>query len=381
VRWLPDVGVLVALALPALAGCEDAPVQHPDAEEVGVLVAPVAVLDEARGDVRFRPVTTAAWVDVGTGQDLRPADSVQTMERASAAVRFVEGGAVARLGPSTTLRVPEQPPEVTRLAHLSGRLVARVDRESGRRMEVSLPPGTLVLEPGAAGEDDAVEARLHVASGRTEIAMVEGEAVLRRERGGELRVERESFVAVDDRGEVVDEGALGDPVILVSPAAEADVRTRRKVEFEWEPHPEAGAYRLEVIDSGGTSTAVEVTDRGTSLALDSGEYRWTVRGLIDSRPLPASEPRGLSVVVDRAPPRLELSHPTAGEAVRGAEVTVAGVTEPGAVLEVDGRRVSVQGDGSFRVQHPVPRGLVNLVVRVADDLGNARVVSRSVVRQ
>jgi hypothetical protein len=60
---------------------------------------------------------------------------------------------------------------------------------------------------------------------------------------------------------------------------------------------------------------------------------------------------------------------------------VVGRTEPGALLDIDGRSSIVAADGSFSVEHPLGVGLTNLVVRVADDLGNARAVSRTVLRE
>lgn len=372
---------LGALTL-VLVGCSD-PGNHADGEARTTThasaVDPVATLAEARGDVRHRAARTGAWADAEPSLGLRPEDLVQTMANGRATIRFVDGASAA-LDPNTTLQIPQQPPEVRRLEHLSGRLVARVSGQDGQRMEVELPPGTLILDPRDAADDRAVVAQLNVEEGQTRIDLVEGRGVLRRERGDELRVDTASYVALDDEGTVLEEGALGDPVQLLEPAAGAVVQVRRRVELSWRPHPQAELYQVHLEPEEGEPILAEVTEPRVALDLPSGVYRWTVRAYREERGYPPSEARVFELEVDRQPPRLVLSSPAAGATVEGAAVTIAGETEPGARLEVDGRPVDVGSDGRFRTSHPVPRGLVNVVIRAVDSVGNQRVVSRSVVR-
>jgi hypothetical protein len=89
----------------------------------------------------------------------------------------------------------------------------------------------------------------------------------------------------------------------------------------------------------------------------------------------------LTVDLDQAAPPLSLDSPAPGATVSGGAVRLAGRTEPGAKLSVQGRELSVGPDGNFSTTIPMPRGLTNLVVAAADDLGNSRVVSRAVLRE
>jgi hypothetical protein len=80
----------------------------------------VAELAAADGDVRWQRVAGGAWTRVASGKRLRPAEAVQTMGGAHATVTLPRGGASAELGPLTTLRIPEQPPELRRMSNLRG---------------------------------------------------------------------------------------------------------------------------------------------------------------------------------------------------------------------------------------------------------------------
>ena len=93
----------------------------------------------------------------------------------------------------------------------------------------------------------------------------------------------------------------------------------------------------------------------------------------------ASEPRTFRVVVDNHPPGLTLSAPAEGATVEGPRLRIAGITEPGAVIEVAKIQVVVDASGAFSVFVPIQRGLSNFVISTRDDLGNQRRISRSVV--
>jgi hypothetical protein len=384
------VGSLAGIALLALAGpaCEGgsasaaghAPGTGQD-ESPGVV--PVAELAAADGDVRWQRVADGAWTRVASGKRLRPAEAVQTMEGAHATVAFPRGGSSADLGPLTTLRIPEQSPEVRRLSHLRGHLTARLKGDGPvERMEVQLPPGTLFLQRADEGSAGDAEARVDVDEGRTAISMLRGSGRLQRSGGEEITVAPARFIEVDDEGRVTDEGQVGPKVVLRSPEDGDHVRVRRTVTFAWEPLPEAQRYRVELVGAGGVARALEVPRDQSTVAVDveAGTYRWRVRALREDRPLPAGPARTLTVAVDREPPLLIVRSPEDGMTVTRATVRVVGRTEPGATVAVDGTPVAVSAAGAFSVAHPIDQGLTNVVVQARDPAGNVRTVSRTVVR-
>jgi len=381
------LGFTIAVAILIFAAaCEEpaAPDVEPEGEEATETEAAqplsVATLMQTRGDVRAQSAASATWTKAGPGLPLAPNDSVQTMEESQAMVVFEETGAVARLGPMTTLRIPAQAPDSSRLRHISGTLTARVE-EGGRQVEVELPPGTLRLDPPADSGEEPVEAQLQVTEESTEIIMVRGGGQLAPRQGEAIRVRQSHFLIVDNEGTVQESGRTGEQVELVAPADGATVRTRSGVRFEWSPTA-AEAYLLEVTpESGADSQQIRAEGAGVVVDLPSGSYRWQVRGVIEGDPLPGGEPRLLSVVQDRVPPRLSVESPRASAVVRGPSVQVVGHTEPGATVRVDGSRIRVGADGRFRHAHALPRGLANVVIVATDDLGNARTIARAVRRE
>jgi hypothetical protein len=126
---------------------------------------------------------------------------------------------------------------------------------------------------------------------------------------------------------------------------------------------------------------VPAAEGGAAVELPSGAYRWTIAGVVAGEAMRSSAPRALVVDVDQTAPPLVVQTPLAGTTTQAGSVRVAGRTEPDAKVEVDGRPVVVDAEGAFSAAVPVPRGLTNLVVVAADDLGNVRAVSRTVLRE
>jgi len=370
-------GLLVACGDPAGVAMPDAPapsVETPDEPAV-------AVVQEARGDVRFSAAGSATWTPTTRGRSLAAADAIQTMEGATAGVRFHRDGSTVRLEPMTTLRVPEQPPRVTRLRHLSGRMVARLDPSAeDARLEVALPPGDLVIETERGADGEAyVEAQVEVSRDRTEIAMLHGRARLQRTEGGELEITQDRFVSVAPDGEVLDEGVSLPAPALLEPADGATERARAAIPLRWAPVEGATGY--EVFVQRGEDVVSETVEAPELAVGAGGAIRWWVRARNEEGAGHASAPRAARLEIDRTPPALSLTRPTHGAIVRGPRVTVSGATDPGATVEVNGHPAAVGEDGAFEASEPVPLGLTNVVIRVTDDLGNSRVMTRPVLRE
>lgn len=368
-----------------LAACgEDTPVAPADpvgAPEAAPL-PPMARVVAVSGDVRVRRAGSAGWVAASAGDALLPGDAVQTLGDSRAAVRFGEGGVTSQLEPGTTIRMPARDEHVTRLTHLAGRLIARVTPgQEGSHLEVELPPGTLVLAatPGATGEQ--VEARIDVSDTQTNIAMVRGAGRLRRPHGDVLEVPSERFVTVAPSGEVLARGWSGRGALALEPAAAASVRTRSEVTFRWSEVGGASGYVLRIVGPDGAARELPMAETVARVALQAGAHRWTVSATIDGEPTQPSDERAFTVDLDRVAPTLELRTPTPGQRIAGAVLMVDGRTEPGARLDVDGDPVAVAPDGTFHATRSIARGLAQVIFRVHDDLGNVRVVSRTVVRQ
>ena len=343
----------------------------------------VATVSQVEGDVRIRRIEAAAWLPLAAGHALHAGDTIQTMDGATATVTFGGAGASTRLEPGTTLRLPATAPRVSRLQHISGRLVVGLSPGgSTQRVEVRLPPGLLVMRAGQ-GAGQTVEARVEVDDAHTQIAMHHGRADLERSGGSPFPIEESRFVTVAANGVLIESGWTGPPVALREPEDAVTVRTRGSVRFRWEPSEGVDQYQLEIAasESGPLSAIKSVSEAEAEVELSSGNYRWAVRGLRGEEPQNERVERILHVELDRTAPALEVSAPRHGATVRTESLVIRGSTEPGAGVTVDGTPVTVTADGAFTHRLAIPRGLANVVVRATDDLGNARTVSRGVVRE
>lgn len=366
--------LVVVCALLGLSGCGE-PARGEVLSEVHGALA-VATLADAQGDVRHTEAGTAVWQSAEVGLVLAPDDAVQTMAESTALVRFAGDASEVRIEPLTTLRVQPPADDTLRITHVAGHLRARVGPGSDQeRLEVNLPPGALILD----GRGGAVEARVEVDNERTAIAMLQGEASLRRREGGTLDLPEQTFVDLSETGEVLDSGEDLPAPVLVRPAAGDALRVRRSATFSWEPVEGAEDYELRLHRDGQSEEHVVASPRA-ALEVEGGDWTWQVRGRRGERGGRWSALRSVSVEVDRTAPQLRLSHPQPGVGIAQARLVVAGRTEPGALVSVNGDPVEVGRDGRFRTSITIARGLFNLVVRGEDDLGNVRVVTRSVAR-
>ncbi|MGH2799736.1 MAG: Ig-like domain-containing protein [Thermoleophilaceae bacterium] len=133
----------------------------------------------------------------------------------------------------------------------------------------------------------------------------------------------------------------------------------------------------------GEDRRVEVTVNGTSLGkqpidadgrflmpleLVEGPNEVVTALLAGETPI-ASSSRTITLDVTKPPLTISSPAPNADDIV-GPNVTVAGKAEPFATVTVNGRRVIVQADGSFRDTLSAPAGALELTIVARDRAGN-----------
>ena len=84
------------------------------------------------------------------------------------------------------------------------------------------------------------------------------------------------------------------------------------------------------------------------------------------------------VMPDTTPPILTLTSPEDGMGSDFSTVTVSGITEPGTVLDINGVRATVRGDGSFSIDISLFPGSNTIVVTSTDASGNSAIETRIV---
>lgn len=330
---------------------------------------PIARVVALSGDVRVRHAGASHWLPVRAESVINPDDMIQTLASGSVVLRVVATGGELAMSPGTTMRFDASPHPHA----VNGKIVAKIaDPLRLAKLEVVTPPGVVVLSSTPTG--GSAEAQIEVEDDKAAVELRSGHGVLRRS-SSETVLERRRMAF--DRDGLVQ--PITTPTIAVlEPADRAALRVRQRVELDWTPVAGADRYEVRLV-AGPLERDTEVAKPPLLLPISSGEYEWTVRAFANAQLLAASEPRTFRVVVDNHPPGLTLSAPAEGAIVEGPRLRIAGITEPGAVIEVAKTQVVVDGSGVFSVFVPIQRGLSNFVISTRDDLGNQRRMSRSVV--
>jgi hypothetical protein len=122
----------------------------------------------------------------------------------------------------------------------------------------------------------------------------------------------------------------------------------------------SGASRVDPYEAGlGLWPAVAVARDG-QIAVGWSQYNGTILRAWASIYTPA----------DTAAPSLALGAPSEGSVWSDPSVQVAGETEPGAIVSVNGQRAAVASDGSFSLAVPLSGGSTTLRVTAMDGAGN-----------
>jgi len=133
----------------------------------------------------------------------------------------------------------------------------------------------------------------------------------------------------------------------------------------------AGWGSAELIETENTGNAFnpEVAMDGQGNAIAVWQYQTGVRSSIWANRFTAP---------DETPPSLTLSSPADESTVDAPTVTVAGTTEPGADLVVNGVRPDVAADGTFSFPLALAEGANVITARARDAAGNEAVATRTV---
>lgn len=185
-----------------------------------------------------------------------------------------------------------------------------------------------------------------------------------------------------NEGTVVQPGAAPRDKLAVLPAPElsapADDFTvfNRAPQLSWHAVSGAVGYWMEIGSDQGFARMVLSRfgldqPQFTAEALPPGEYFWRVAAL-DNFGLPGarSEVWRFIVAIDNDPPYLTIRSPDREAILRNPSVRIAGETEPGAKISVDGREVYVAADGSFETGVEARAGRNTVVVVATDPAGN-----------
>jgi len=316
-----------------------------------------AVFESVQGNVKTRGVGGLDWKTAVTRTPLRKSDLVRTYPSSSAEIKFFDDTRVTVRPDSLitieeTSRDPESASSRVAWKVTSGEINYETAQRGGSTEAVT-PTFRLALEGNSAGTMRVGE------TGLTAVAQTKGAANIETKSGEKIRLGANEGVSVDASGKAGAKQVLPNPPALDTPgkAGLLSLDQDAAVLLSWSPSAGASTYRVQVEAREGLGTVFNGDGlKGTSVnvpGIAAGEFTFRVAGLTqDGVQGKFSEPMGFKVErVEAAPTPVAATAPIlvieAFEA-RSNVVRLAGKTEPGARLTVNGAAVAVQADGTFK---------------------------------
>jgi hypothetical protein len=364
-RWSYNVlrSILDALALPGRAAAGQAQF--------------VAV----QGEVEYRRGDGGDWVEARSRVSLRPGDFVRTSDNGSAEIMFLDG-TLYTVRPNTQFIVS---PAVSSGGGAEEQSIEMeygwVDLSTAQRSSNVRTPGAVARveqdsEAFVAVDKESNQGRFGALRGGMELSSKGG---LKREIGelqqvvqtGDLLSEPQRLPGRPEPAEPADNLAL-------------DLDRTRRLLLAWSPVPGASRYALQVSRNhlfvDNVIDAENRTKTRATLGLrGEGTFQWRVAAYgADGSMGPWSVPRKFRVASfrgsagekDETPPQLDL------EDVKsyGSIFIVAGRSEPGSRIEVNGELVKAEADGAFKKTVQLTKeGWSFIEVRARDGWGNETV--------
>lgn len=330
-----------------------------------------------QGDVEYRRGDGGEWREARSRLTLQSGDYVRTSENGSAEIMFSDG-TLYTVRPNTQFIVSSS-------RSASGQEEQSIDMEYGW-VDLNTAQGTSnVRTPNAVARvQQASEAFVAVdrQSSQGRFGALTGGMELT-SKGG-LKREVQANQQVVQTGELLSEPApLPGRPSLVTPAdnVDLDLDRMRRVALTWDPVPDAVRYALQVSRSHlFVDNLIDVKNRSRTQATlglrGEGTFQWRVAAF-DKNGVqgPWSQPFRFRVASfrsamgekDDTPPSLDLDDVKS----YGSIFIVAGRSEPGAQIEINGEQVKVAADGSFTKTVQLSKeGWSFIEIKARDSWGN-----------
>lgn len=315
-----------------------------------------AVFESVQGNVKTRGVGGLDWKTAETRTPLRKSDLVRTYPSSSAEIKFFDDTRVTVRPDSLitieeTSRDPDSSSSKVAWKVTSGEINYETAQRGGSTEAVT-PTFRLALEGNSAGTMRVGE------TGLTAVAQISGAANIETKTGEKIRLVANEGVKVDASGKAGAKQVLPTPPALDTPgkAGLLSLDQDAAVTLSWSPSAGASTYRVQVEARGGGTVFNGDGLKGTTVnvpGIAAGEFTFRVAGLTqDGVQGKFSDPLGFKVERAEAAPTPAAANPPmlvieAFEA-RSNVVRLAGKTEPGARITVNGAAVTVQPDGTFK---------------------------------
>ncbi|MEO8361573.1 MAG: fibronectin type III domain-containing protein [Vicinamibacteria bacterium] len=389
------IAVLILAALGVAGYFLTRPAQTPAIPLAEAAKDVAALFETIQGNVKTRDVGGLEWKTAETKVPLRKSDLVRTYPSSSAEIKFFDETRVT-VRPDSLITIEEtsRGPNTGRVAWKvsSGEINYETTQRGSGSTEAVTPTFRLALESNSAGTMRVSE------SGLTAVAQLAGGANLETKSGEKIHLGANEGIRVDATGKAGAKQALPDKPVAQNPGGATGVVSLgpgAALALSWSPSRGATAYRvqLELKIAGGFETSLDRDGvKGTTASapsLAAGDYTFRVAAqtgdgvqgrfsdAVSFRLERAAIPRGVATPAARSAtaPALVIDVFEA----RSNVVRLAGKTEPGARLTVNGDAVSVQPDGSFQEFVTLARkqGEQRVVIRAISTSGGVAEVTRT----
>ena len=347
------------------------------------------------GNVKTRGVGGLDWKTAAMNAPLRKSDLVRTYPSSSAEIKFFDDTRVT-VRSDSLITIEETSHDAGSAAGKvawkvsSGEINYATSQRAVGLTEAVTPTFRLAIEGNSAGTMRVGE------SGQAAVAQLSGAANLRTKTGEDIRLSANEGVSVDASGKAGLKQVLPSIPVLNNPGGNGVMvlAESEPVTLSWTSASGAAAYRLLVEAAGGGGREVVFDKSGVKgtkanpSGVTKGAFSFRVAAMTaDGVQGRFSEPMKFSV--DRAAPLLPSQATTNNPPpmlvievfeARSNVIRLAGKTEPGARLTVNGDAITVQADGSFREFVTLARkqGEQRVVIRATSVAGGVAEETRTV---
>ncbi len=334
----------------------------------------------AQGKVEVQRANQSQWERATEKMPLYNGDFVKTGSEASAEILFSDG-TIFRVGADSLLEMHRN--ARTAQAGTSGEVRVRVGQVN---VYTALQPSTVITDAARAEVDRESRVGVEVDdAAATRVAAYAGGARVTSTSGESLDLSSRQAVTAKPAGALGPRVSIPDAPILDAPPANylVNLDEVKSVLLRWRSVGGITDYQLQVSRSrtfAGASELLKTEPRKSTSArlkvLRPGTYFWRVAAVSPtgvtsewspSRSFRAFASPRLEELSDTTPPRLEVQRVSQ----MGTYLLLQGITEPGAVVTVDGEPVEVGSDGVFKKTVALAREGENvLVITATDPAGN-----------
>ncbi|HUJ13232.1 MAG TPA: hypothetical protein VL284_05505 [Thermoanaerobaculia bacterium] len=342
------------------------------------------------GDVQFQKSATSDWRRADVGKPLFNGDWVKTGDSASAEL-FFSNGTLYTVGPNALLEIYAQAsPGSSKKSNAVTMQIGSVEVATSDNASTVRTPGTQVTVDSDSTTQVGVDRQK-----ATSVVAEKGSVSVSSGSGGTpVKLASGQKVNATAQGSISDVRNLVLPPALLTPADNQvyPVSDESRVDFAWDPIPNANAYVLQVSRSRLFSS-LEINSKrqkttASAKVTAEGAFYWRVAAIgADGEPGPFSTFRRFRVTgasadlgsanLESPPPSLKVNKPYS---IGGPFYMIEGTTDPGSTVFINDEEVDVESNGHFKKLVSFNKvGRNSVVIKAVNAAGKQTIQSETVL--